>query len=82
MKKAQGLSLNFMAIAVLILVVILVVLLVFGGGINELTPFFSEQTDCTARGGECDDNDCRSAGGSPLYGLGCTGSTAYCCIKQ
>jgi len=83
MKKAQGLSLNFMAVAVLILVVILVVIGIFTGVLGDVVPFFSEQRDCTARGGDCDNRECETFGGTPIFGLGCSeDNKKYCCIEK
>jgi len=81
MKKSQGLSLNFMAVAVLILVVILIVIGIFRGAMGDVVPFLSEQKECKARGGECDTSECKIKGGTPILGLGCSGTTEYCCIK-
>ena len=83
MKKSQGLSLNFMAIAVLILVVILVVIGIFTGVMGDVVPFFNEQKECPARGGNCGNSECDDIGGTPVFGLGCSeNNKEYCCIKQ
>ena len=83
-KKSQGLSLSVMAIAALILVVILVVMSIFGSTLGNITPFFKEQTTCTARGGECGSFECTidDEDRSPILGLGCSGDRQYCCIKE
>ena len=87
MKKAQGLSLNFMAIAGLVLIAILVIILIFSGVLEDVSPFFKEQTECKARGGACSESqECEKADGTAVFGLGCpAGDSAleeYCCIKD
>ncbi|MBI2142720.1 hypothetical protein HYU20_00030 [Candidatus Woesearchaeota archaeon] len=83
-KKAQGLSLNTVVIAAIVLVVLLIAIAVLTGTSNKVLPFFTKQAECQARGGTCEAtcNDVK------VYGLGCekdkdgkdTGKV--CCVKQ
>lgn len=86
MKKGEGLALNTIAIAAIVLVTLLIVLFIIYGTSNKTLPFFSKQTECIARGGDCKlEADC---GDAKIYGLGCekdndgkdTGKV--CCIPQ
>lgn len=79
-KKAEGLALNTIAIAAIVLVVLLIVLFIIYSVSNKTIPFFGKQTDCRARGGECSsETDCA---GVKVYGLeGCTTKEKpVCCI--
>ncbi|MAG16104.1 hypothetical protein CMO88_03515 [Candidatus Woesearchaeota archaeon] len=88
MKKAQGLSLNFMAIAGLVLIAVLVVTLILTGVLGDISPFFKEQTECKARGGTCSEfQECEKNDGTSVFGLGCPSTRdsalkEYCCIKD
>ena len=53
MKKAQGLSIQTIIIAVMALVVLVVMVLIFIGVINPASIFFGQQLSCEARGGTC-----------------------------
>ena len=96
MKKAQGLSLNTMAIAAIVLVVIIVTIAIFTGVTGDVVPFFKERTECATQAnvvktGSAD--GCYAQGvcnseynGEEIYGLGCEekneGATPYCCIDN
>ncbi len=87
--KAQGLSLNTIVIAAIVLVVLLVVLVIFKGGIGKIWPSISGANDCKDDLGRTDDG-CQAAGkctaGTEVYGLGCEkkddGKTPYCCVLK
>ncbi len=81
-KSAEGLALNTIAIAAIVLVVLLIVLSVIYSTSNKTLPFFSKQTDCTVRSGSCiqESGDC---GGTKVYGLGgCPEDKPVCCIQK
>ncbi|MBS3132709.1 hypothetical protein J4470_01090 [Candidatus Woesearchaeota archaeon] len=88
MKKAQGLALNTMAVAAIVLIVIVITIAIFSGVVgNKVVPFFEERSECEKQtnsegcvaAGEC-------KGGSEIYGLGCEEKEdapgPYCCIKS
>ena len=79
-KKAQGLSLNAMAIAALVLIVVVVVILIFYDGAKIIPDFIGGQQKCEARNdGNCvsDLSDCSE--GNYFSSLKCEGN-GYCCI--
>ena len=87
--KAQGLSLNTIAIAAIVIVVLLVVLVIFKGGIGRIWPSISNVNNCKDILSTTDDGchaagDCK--GGTEVYGLGCEkkgdGKTPYCCVLK
>lgn len=81
-KRAEGLALNAIAIAAIVLVVLLIALSVIYGTSNKTIPFFRTQADCTVRSGSCigESKDC---GGTKVYGLGgCPEDEPVCCIPQ
>lgn len=86
-KKAQGLTLNTMAVAVIVLVVILVTLAIFSGFVGDKVPsFLSEQTECKNQPGaeeaQCKTSaDCETGKGVGIKGLGCP-SGEVCCIER
>lgn len=80
-KKAEGLALNTIAIAAIVLVVLLIVLSVIYSISNKTIPFFGKQTECSVRGGDCkkESDDC---GGTKVYGLGgCAEDEPVCCVN-
>ena len=93
--KAQGLSLNTIAIAAIVIVVLLVVIFIFKGGINKIWPSISGANNCKDDPTDLSDG-CQAAGNCPsgteVYGLGCEEKnidattkqpkTPYCCIKN
>lgn len=79
-KKAQGLSLNTVVIAAIVLVVLLIAIAILTGTSNKVLPFFSKQTECTARGGICGEE--KSCGDVKIYGLDCKEPKPVCCVKQ
>ena len=88
-KKAQGLSLNTIVIAAIVLVVLLVVLVIFKGGIGKIWPSIIGVNNCKDVSG-MDADGCKAAGactaGTEVYGLGCEkkdeGKTPYCCVLK
>jgi hypothetical protein len=86
MKKAQGLSLNMMAIAVMVLIALAVVLIIFKDQVSAVGDFFGEQTTCKGRGGECvEKGKCSEEKHDAVYGLGCPDDPSkkdevYCCL--
>ncbi|MBI3036195.1 hypothetical protein HYY73_00340 [Candidatus Woesearchaeota archaeon] len=87
MKKAQGLTLNTIVIAALVLVVLLIALAILGRTSGKTIPFLSKQTECTARGGNCAaDTGVGACTGTKIYGLeGCPPKDkpddTVCCVK-
>ena len=90
MKKAQGLTLNTMAVAVIVLVVIVVTIGIFTGVVGDIVPFFEGRTECQAQASKvtpyCSaSEECSEDGGVAVFGLGCNDIDAdkpYCCIKN
>lgn len=81
-KKAQGLSLNTIVIAAIVLVVLVVVLALIFGVSNKTIPFFGSQANCQARGGECKLSS-ELCDGTKVTGLGgCDAAKPDCCIKR
>jgi len=88
MKKAQGLSIQTIVLAVLALFVLVVIILVFTGIISVPAEFFQQQLTCESRGGQCPltKEDCRASGGV-FNTLACGSGEKYsenqgCCISQ
>ena len=85
-KKAQGLSMNTMAIAALVLILVVVVIMIFNDGARILPDFIGSQKECSARGGKCvsDVQDCHGMDGNYFSELNCKGDPngEYCCIKD
>ena len=84
-KKAQGLPLQVVIIALLLLVVFVVMVAVFMGGIGRVVPWIEKTTTCSARGGECMEakDACITEGGSAIK-AGCPDENQpgeWCCIK-
>lgn len=84
MKKAQGLPLNTIVIAAIVLVVLLIVIGIIYHTSGRVIPFLWKQTECDGRGGACTaDKDCTD---SKIYGLGCGKGASkdkpVCCIKE
>ena len=88
-KKAEGLSLQTIAVAAIVLVVIIVVFAIFKGGIDRVQLSINKANECDnivgpnkegygcEKGGECTQ-------GVEIYGLGCpekNKETPYCCKK-
>lgn len=81
-KRGQGLALNTVIIAALVLIVLLIVIAIIYGTSGKVLPFFNKQTECTARGGACQ-AESDSCGGTKVYGLGdCKAPKPVCCIIQ
>lgn len=81
--KAQGLALNTIVIAALVLVVLLIALAILGRTSGKTIPFLSKQTECAARGGECAaETGVGECTGTKVYGLDCKEpAKPVCCIK-
>ncbi len=86
MKKAQGLSLNTMAVAAIVLVVIIVTIAIFSNVTGGVVPFFKDRTECSTQTGVVKTSaanptassdgcykqgDCDNYNGEEIYGLGC-----------
>ena len=83
MKKAQGLPLNTIVIAAIVLVVLLIILAIIYKTSGRVIPFLGRQTECDGRGGTCTATaDCTE---TKICGLGCGEGTykdnPICCIK-
>ena len=85
-KKAQGLSMNTMAIAALVLILVVVVIMIFNDGARILPDFVGSQKECSARDGKCmrDVQDCLDVDGNYFSELNCKGHPdgEYCCIEE
>ena len=86
-EKSQGLSLNTMVIAAIVLIVLAVVILIFNNGISIFPGFIGNQTECENRQGTCVDEveTCREDGGTHYSSLKCKdpeGTKKYCCVKE
>lgn len=92
-KKAEGLSLQAVAIGAIVLVVLIVVLAIFKGGIDKIVPTLGKVNDC--KDNPLDPADgCVAAGkcigGEEIYGLSCEkpgkdgkpSEKPYCCVKR
>ena len=78
-KKAQGLPMNTIVIAAIVLVVLVVLIMIFTGSIGKWRQDIEEKP-CTEVGGECQDPPCDIAAGSmPTRGKCDPGKV--CCIK-
>lgn len=97
MKKAEGLTLNTMAIAAIVLVVIIVTIAIFSNVAGDTVPFLKDRTECSKQTGAVlkpNADGCYAQGvcsdkynGEEIYGLGCDKKdsatpTPYCCIKN
>lgn len=94
MKKAEGMTLNTMAIAAIVLVVIVVTIAIFSNVTGDVVPFFKERTECSKQPGVVKTGspdgcyapgDCDNYNGEEVFGLGCDKKDAakpYCCIKN
>lgn len=84
MKKAEGLTLNTMAIAAIVLVVIIVTIAIFSNVTGGVVPFFKDRTECSKQQGvvktgtDSNPDGCYKQGvcsdkhnGEEIYGLGC-----------
>ncbi len=83
MKKAEGLALQTIVIAAIVLVVLIVSILIFTKGIGPariINRVNDCDGNCVANGGGC------NTGEVAIYGLGCEtendGTTPYCCKKN
>lgn len=94
--KAEGLALNTIAIAAIVLVVLLVVLVIFKGGIGNIWPSISGANNCKEIP-PAYDYGCKPASdlctsGQLVYGLGCEtknidpatkqSTKPYCCVQN
>ncbi len=78
MKKAQGLSLNTIIIAALVIMVLVILALVFTGQMGD----FSKDTDsCTAKGGQCREDCLEETEESSLFGGSCP-DDQECCMPK
>lgn len=87
-KKATGLPVNVMIIAIIAIVVLLVVVLIFTGQMGKIIPGLDQST-CQAQSGTCHDLAfvCTD-GGMKAYGMGCPDDPTnfpdnkYCCYPK
>ena len=80
MKKAQGLSLNTIIIAALVIMVLVILILVFTGRMGN---FSSSSESCQAKGGRCDiDCDDGEMEGIGVLGGDCPSEDQICCINS
>ncbi len=83
MRKGQGLSLNTVVIAALVLVVLLITLAIIKGTSGKVLPFFGKQTECQSRGGSCaSESGPEMCTNISVYGLDCKDPKPVCCIKS
>lgn len=95
MKKAEGMTLNTMAIAAIVLVVIIVTIAIFSNVTGGVVPFFKDRGECSKQQGTVlkpNADGCYAQGecsgkynGEEIYGLGCDKKDAakpYCCVKS
>lgn len=84
-RKAEGLALNTIVIAAIVLIVLLIVIGILMSTSGKVVPFFGKQADCTGRGGQCaKEGDCDDV---KVYGLkpcgeGDNKEKPVCCVKQ
>ena len=85
MKKAQGLPLNVIILAILGLIVLVVLAVIF----TKQTGNFSRASSCESRGGECiaQTGDCASVQGKPVRSfIACTvkntNEDGICCLPE
>jgi hypothetical protein len=80
-KLGQGLSMNTIVIAAIVLVVLLIVLAIIYGTADKVLPFFDKQTECEgAREGTC--TTAENCIGTKIYGLDCKDSKPVCCVNR
>jgi hypothetical protein len=85
-KKAEGMSINVIIIAILALIVLLVVVLVFSGKMNQIIPSLSQETCQKTAGAKCIKEDDATCAGMKAYGMGCPDVKGeldeYCCYPK
>ncbi len=74
-KKAQGLPINTIIIAILALLVFVVIFMIFTGKIRV---FGGELASCTGKGGFCTSSDCYSGYQTEIKETDCAGTK--CCL--
>ena len=74
-KKGQGLPMNTIVIAAIVLVVMVVLILIFTGRMGGFTQDIQQ---CTAKGGECVTTGCTQ--GNIIEGK-CSEAGEVCCVK-
>jgi hypothetical protein len=76
--KAQGLPLNFIVGALILLVVMLIVIFLFKGKVGDVS---SSMSSCLQQGGECmASKDCSDSGGRLSLFLKCDQEDTQCCM--
>ena len=78
-KKAQGLSLNTIIIAALVIMVLVILALVFTG---QMGSFGTSTKSCAAKGGQCKEAPCPEGESSPLLGGGECPEDQVCCVPD
>jgi len=79
MKKAQGLSLNTIIIAALVIMVLVILALVFTG---QMGSFGSSSTNCQSKGGICtSEKDCPEGKMPAMFTAKCD-EGEQCCIPS
>lgn len=88
-KKSQGLSLQAVVIAFIVIVVLVVMIAVFTGGIENIMPWLKSTTSCSGQGGDCvlTEEECTIDGGAAFHKSGCpeegqAQNLEWCCIKE
>ena len=77
-KKAQGLSLNTIIIAALVIMVLIILGLVFMG---RMGTFGQKQDSCIGKGGTCR-TECAEGEMQSLLGGDCPEDDEYCCVTE
>lgn len=77
MKKAQGLSLNTIIIAALVIMVLVILALVFTGQMGD---FGKTSKSCVSKGGECR-AECLETESASLLGGSCS-DEQICCVPK
>jgi len=77
MKKGQGLSLNVVIIAAILIIVLFVLIMIFTGRIGD---FGKDIGSCSAKGGECRSLASCPDGAVSIPRTDCAEANQFCCI--
>ncbi|MBN2454125.1 hypothetical protein JXB11_01120 [Candidatus Woesearchaeota archaeon] len=84
-KKAEGLPITMIIVAIIALIVLVLVVVIFQGRIEIIDSGLGDQVDCHGRGGRCysTDEGCPSvAWTKQLCGLKGCGEGECCCVPE
>jgi Na+-transporting methylmalonyl-CoA/oxaloacetate decarboxylase gamma subunit len=79
MKKAQGLSLNTIIIAALVIMVLVILILVFT---ERMGNFSSQSESCQAKGGTCKEECNPETEMESVLGGSCASEDQVCCVAK